>query len=282
MPVLAVCTEPVQPLCLILLHVEITGFHMAGGWEKQCLTSINGKAGLLASVLVLCLEGHCWRERSGLCILAPAWGKQVGLGEGRLASVHCWRGRKPNSAVTAKEQLFKARRKAGVSNTKSLQLTEALSAKHKLITEYSPVKCLLNCRICFQDCKQPASMETNLNLCLLLLYRHKGASEKSWYPLSAMAATLLVWIPPFWGYTGISYVSYFFMLNQPWLCSCRSQGVLPLILVGASASLGLVLVLFVKVLFKLFSKQLWIAFSLACCPPESFACCKIYNHNHLL
>lgn len=36
------------------------------------------------------------------------------LGEGWLANVHCCRGRKPNSAVTAKQQLFKARRKAGV------------------------------------------------------------------------------------------------------------------------------------------------------------------------
>lgn len=59
---------------------------------------------------------------------------------------------KLNSAVTAKQQLFKARRKAGVSSTKSLQLTEGLNDKYQLITEYIHVKCLLSCRICFQDC----------------------------------------------------------------------------------------------------------------------------------
>lgn len=55
---------------------------------------------------------------------------------------------KPNSAVTAKQQLFKA----GVSSTKSLQLTEGSNDKYQLITEYIHVKCLLSCRICFQDC----------------------------------------------------------------------------------------------------------------------------------
>lgn len=72
-----------------------------------------------------------------------------------------------------------------------------------------------------------------------------------------------------------SSVFYFFTLNQVCLCSCQSQGVLPLILVGASLSLGLVLVLFVKVSIKLFSKQLWIAFSLACYPPR--AVCLLQN-----
>jgi len=37
MPVLAVCSDPAQPLCLTLLHMEITGSHMAGGWEEVVL-----------------------------------------------------------------------------------------------------------------------------------------------------------------------------------------------------------------------------------------------------
>lgn len=34
---LAVCNDPAQPLCLILLYMAITGSYMAGGWEEVML-----------------------------------------------------------------------------------------------------------------------------------------------------------------------------------------------------------------------------------------------------
>lgn len=92
-----------------------------------------------------------------------------------------------SSAVTAKQQLFKAKRKAGVSSTTSLQLTEGLSDKYRAqLCETSA-----ELQDCFQACKQPARTETKPNLCLLLLCEHKGASKEVYSPLCAMAAVLL-------------------------------------------------------------------------------------------
>lgn len=155
---------------------------------------------MLASVLTLCLEGHCWPERSGLCILAPTCGKQVGLGEGWLASVHCCR--KPNSAVTAKQQLFKASRKAGVSSTKSLHLQRAWMINTSSLQNTAMWNVCWAAGFAFRIANSLPERRQN-QICASYCYVNTKEHQRSRITLPLLwQLCSWVWRPPFLGYTG--------------------------------------------------------------------------------